>query len=151
MKKVIVFGAGILLLWSCNNATEKSTTHQETKNHTAHHHDENSEAVELNSGEKWLVNEEMKPFVLKGEELVNTYIQDRKTDYKTLVEQLKDQNSQLIKSCTMDGKSHDELHKWLHPHLEIVKALENETDATKANETVLHLQHSYQEYHQYFN
>ena len=93
----------------------------------------------------------MKSFVLKGEELVNAYIQDGKTDYKTLAEQLKDQNSQLIKSCTMDGKSHDELHKWLHPHLDIVKALENETDATKANEIVSQLQYSYQHYHQYFN
>ena len=151
MKKVIVFGLGIMLLWSCNNATEKSTMHQETESHAEHHHDENSEVIELNNGKKWLVNEEMKPFVLKGEELVNTYIQDGKTDYKTLAEQLKDQNSQLIKSCTMDGKSHDELHKWLHPHLEIVKALENETDVTKVNGFVLQLQYSYQHYHQYFN
>ena len=151
MKKVIVFGMSLMLLWSCNNSTEKSTTHQETENHTEHQHDESSEAIELNNGEKWLVNEEMKPFVLKGEELVNTYIQDGKTDYKTLAEQLKDQNSQLIKSCTMDGKSHDELHKWLHPHLDIVKTLENETDAIKANEIVSQLQYSYQHYHQYFN
>ena len=151
MKKVIVFGMSVVLLWSCNNSTEKSSAHQETENHAGHQHDENSDAIELNNGEKWLVNEEMKPFVLKGEELVNAYIQDGKTDYKTLAEQLKDQNSQLIKSCTMDGKSHDELHKWLHPHLEIVKALENETDVTKVNESVLQLQYSYQHYHQYFN
>ncbi len=151
MKKVIVFGLGIMLLWSCNNATEKSTMHQETKSHTEQHHDENSEAIELNNGEKWLVNEEMKPFVLKGEELVNEYIQANKTDYKELAVQLKDKNSQLIKSCTMDGKSHDELHKWLHPHLELVKELENETDTTKANEIVSKIQHSYQVYHQFFN
>ncbi|MBX3257143.1 MAG: hypothetical protein KF862_23610 [Chitinophagaceae bacterium] len=151
MKKVIVFGMSLMLLWSCNNSTEKSTTHQETENHTEHQHDESSEAIELNNGEKWLVNEEMKPFVLKGEELVNSYIQNNQTDYKALAQQVKEQNNQLIKSCTMGGKSHDELHKWLHPHLEIVKALEEETDAAKANETVLHLQHSYQEYHKYFN
>ncbi len=151
MKKVFVLGISVLFLWSCNNTTEKSTTHQETENHAEHQQDESSESIELNNGEKWLVNEEMKPFVMKGEELVNAYIQDGKTDYKTLAEQLKDQNSQLIKSCTMDGKSHDELHKWLHPHLDIVKALENETDATKANGFVLQLQYSYQHYHQYFN
>lgn len=151
MKKVIVFGMAIMLLWSCNNATEKSTMHQETESHTEHHHDENSEAIELNNGEKWLVNEEMKPFVLKGEELVNEYIQANKTDYKELAVQLKNKNSQLIKSCTMDGKSHDELHKWLHPHLELVKELENETDTTKANEIVSKIQHSYQVYHQFFN
>ncbi len=45
----------------------------------------------------------------------------------------------------MDGKSHDELHKWLHPHLEIVKALANETDAEKSNKIVSKLQKSYQD------
>ena len=93
----------------------------------------------------------MKPFVMKGEELVNAYVQNEQKDYKALAQQLKEQNNQLIKSCTMDGKSHDELHKWLHPHLEIVKALEDEADASKANEIVLQLQISYQEYHHYFN
>jgi hypothetical protein len=42
----------------------------------------------------------------------------------------------------MDGKSHDELHKWLHPQLELVKELENEIDVVKANEIVLQLQKS---------
>jgi len=151
MKKVIVFGMSLMLLWRCNNSTEKSTTHQETENHTEHQYDESSEAIELNNGEKWLVNEEMKPFVLKGEALVTAYVQNGQSDYKALAEQLKDQNNQLIKSCTMQGKSHDELHKWLHPHLEIVKALEDETDEAKANQIVLSLQKSYQDYHHYFN
>ncbi|MBS1491003.1 MAG: hypothetical protein JSS93_10780 [Bacteroidetes bacterium] len=151
MKKVIVLVVSSFVLWSCNNSTEKSTAHQETENHVEHQHDESSKAIELNNSEKWLVNEEMKPFVMKGEELVNSYIQNNQTDYKALAQQLKEQNDQLIKSCTMDGKSHDELHKWLHPHLGIVKALEEEKDAIKANEIVLHLQHSYQQYHQYFN
>ena len=151
MKKVFVLGISVLFLWSCNNTTEKSTTHQETENHAEHRQDESSESIELNNGEKWLVNEEMKPFVMKGEELVNSYIQDNQTDYKALAQQLIEQNNQLIKSCTMNGKSHDELHKWLHPHLEIVNALEEEKDAAKANEIVLQLQKSYQDYHQYFN
>ncbi|HRP91231.1 MAG TPA: hypothetical protein PKX92_14480 [Edaphocola sp.] len=151
MKKVFVLGISVLFLWSCNNTTEKSTTHQEAENHAEHQQDESSESIELNNGEKWLVNEEMKPFVMKGEELVNSYIQDNQTDYKALAQQLIEQNNQLIKSCTMNGKSHDELHKWLHPHLEIVNALEEEKDAAKANEIVLQLQKSYQDYHQYFN
>ncbi|HRS09299.1 MAG TPA: hypothetical protein P5221_10745, partial [Bacteroidia bacterium] len=71
MKKVFVLGISILFLWSCNNTTEKSTEKQATENHEEHQHDESSEAIELNNGEKWLVNEEMKPFVMKGEELVN--------------------------------------------------------------------------------
>ena len=151
-KLILTFAVGSLLLYSCGNSTnEKLNNQTEVAEHNDHHHDDESEAIELNNGEKWLVNEEMKPFVMKGEELVNAYIQNNHTDYKALAQQVKDQNSQLIKSCTMDGKSHDELHKWLHPHLEIVKALEDEADASKANEIVLQLQHSYQQYHHYFN
>lgn len=51
----------------------------------------------------------------------------------------------------MKGKSHDELHKWLYPHLELVKELDNETDAVKAKEIVVKLQNSYQQYQIYFN
>ena len=150
MKKIIVLGIGVMFFWSCNNSSDKSTTHKETGNQAILHHDESSEAIELNNGEKWVVNDEMKPFVGKGEELVNTYIQNRQSDYKTLAGQLKDQNSQLIKSCTMDGKSHDELHKWLHPHLKLVEKLEKLNDATEADELVNQLEKSYENYHNYF-
>ena len=150
MKKIIVLGISSFLLWSCNSNAEKSATHQEAETHVAHQSDENSEIMELNNGEKWVVNEEMKAFVLKGSELANAYIEDGQSDYKALASQLKDQNNQLIKSCTMDGKSHDELHKWLYPHLELVKELENSSDENEAKEIVLKLQKSNEMYHQYF-
>lgn len=152
MKKVIVLAIGSFILLSCNSKVEKSeTAAQEEKVQVTDQHAENVESVELNDGAKWIVNEEMKPFVLKGATLVNVYLQDNQTENKVLANELKDQNNQLIKSCTMKGKSHDELHKWLAPHLELVKELEGETDALKANEIVLKLKNSYQQYHQYFN
>lgn len=151
MKKTILFGLSIFLFWSCNNSSSKTTTHQQDEIHETHHHDESSQVIELNNGEKWVVNSEMKPFVSKGAELVNVYVQENKTDFKELTTQLKEQNNQLIKSCTMKGKSHDELHKWLYPHLELVKELDNETDAVKAKEIVVKLQNSYQQYQIYFN
>jgi len=150
MKKTILLGLSTFLLWGCNNSSEKSATDQQEEIHVTHQQDDSSEAIELDNGEKWLVNEEMKPFVQKGAELVNAYIEENKTGFKELAGQLQEENNQLIKSCTMDGKSHDELHKWLHPHLELVKELENESDAVKAKEIVKQLQHSYQEYGDYF-
>lgn len=150
MKKTILLGLSTFLLWGCNNSSEKSATDQQEEIHVTHQQDDSSEAIELDNGEKWLVNEEMKPFVQKGAELVNAYIEENKTGFKELAVQLQEENNQLIKSCTMDGKSHDELHKWLHPHLELVKELENESDAVKAKEIVKQLQHSYQEYGDYF-
>ena len=149
MKKTIVLGMSILLFLSCNNS-EKTTSSEEVEIHTEAHNKESAEAIELNNGERWVVNEEMKPYVLNGSELTNTYIQEGQKDYKVLAEQLKGQNDQLIRSCTMTGKSHDELHKWLHPHLELVKELENGTDGAQVNKIVSQLQLSYQKYHEYF-
>ena len=58
-------------------------------------------------------------------------------------------NDELINSCTMDGKSHDELHKWLAPHLELVEKLGASDDA-EAKELVSKLADSYKTYHEYF-
>lgn len=149
MKKVLVLAISSFVLWSCNNPSEKVKSNQETKQEE-HQHDETSEAVELNSGKKWIVNDEMKPFVAKGEGLVTTYLQSSQTNYNKLAQKLKDQNNQLIKSCTMKGKSHDELHKWLHPHLELVEALEKSANENEAKGIVLKLQKSNEVYHQYF-
>ena len=149
MKKVLVLAISSFVLWSCNNSSEKAKSNQETKQEE-HQHDETSEAVELNIGKKWIVNDEMKPFVAKGEGLVTTYLQSSQTNYNKLAQKLKDQNNQLIKSCTMKGKSHDELHKWLHPHLELVEALGKSTNENEAKGIVLKLQKSNEAYHQYF-
>lgn len=150
-KIILTLTIGSFLLYGCGNSTnEKSNNNRETATHQQHQHDD-EQTIRLNNGEKWLVNEEMKPFILEAENILTEYINNNLSDYKTLAEQLKEKNSGLIKSCTMKGESHDELHKWLHPHLELIKALQNETDTTKASEIVLRLQHSYQQYHQYFN
>jgi len=74
MKKTILFGLSIFLFWSCNNSSSKTTTDQQDEIHETHHHDESSQVIELNNGEKWVVNSEMKPFVSKGAELVNVYV-----------------------------------------------------------------------------
>jgi GH15 family glucan-1,4-alpha-glucosidase len=145
---VISFG-----LFACNNKTvEVSADQTEVSVEAEHHHnhDDHSEALMLNNGERWAVNVEMIPFVEKGQELLNDYIVTQGTDYKALASQMKEQNSQLIKSCTMDGKSHDELHKWLHPHLELVTALENAADQDEANKIINELKESYNTYAEYF-
>lgn len=147
MKKIILLGI-VAVLWSCNNST-KSTSEQESVPIESHYN-ESSDAITLNNGEKWIVNEEMKPFVLKGAELVNTFIEQDNSDFSNLAKQLKELNTELIKSCTMTGKSHDELHKWLHPHLELVEELTETTDESQAKAIVQKLEKSYQEYHNYF-
>lgn len=152
MAMLISFG-----LFACNNKAAEVPADEmemsiEADQHQEHEHDhDGTEVLVLNDGQRWMVNQEMKPFVKKGEEMVQNYIKSDAKDYKALAAQLKEVNSQLIKSCTMDGKSHDELHKWLHPHLELVKELEQATDSNQADETVHELKDSYDTYSEYFN
>jgi len=149
MKKIKAFSgiaAVSIFVLSCagntTNTTEAIATHQQDTIH--------EDVPELNNGEKWLVNEEMKPFIQAGSDLVETYIKTSDTDFHRLSEQLKAQNDQLISSCTMSGKSHDELHKWLHPHLNLVKQLSEAGSSEAAQPIVSALQQSYQDFGKYF-
>ena len=148
MKKTLLLAISSFILWSCSNNEQK--TSDPATPQAEHHHDHSSVNIELNDGKKWLVNEEMKAPLTKGEELLNEYIKSGQNNYKELAGQLKEQNDKLIESCTMDGKSHEELHKWLHPHLNLVEKLEKVSAEAEAKELVKELQSSYSTYHQYF-
>lgn len=105
--------------------------------------------IELDEAKKWVVNEEMKPFLKQSEEILQSYNASNDTSHLELADQLKAQNDQLISSCTMKGKSHDELHKWLHPHLQLVKSLQNAESEAEA--VIQRLEDSYKIYHQHFH
>jgi hypothetical protein len=127
---------------SCKNNVNQDQKHQET---------DNSEAtIELNNGARWLVNAEMKPFITESESILNTYISNGSADFKTLAKELADKNSGLIKSCTMDGKSHEELHKWLHPHMALIESLQEAENADTANKIISELKNSFEIYNQHF-
>ncbi|MBK8699281.1 MAG: hypothetical protein IPN29_06915 [Saprospiraceae bacterium] len=89
-KLILTFAVGSLLLYSCGNSTnEKSNNQADVIEHNEHYHDDESEALKLNSGEKWVVNEEMKPFILEAEGILNQYIESQFQDFQTLAAQLK--------------------------------------------------------------
>lgn len=149
---LLVYGCGGNDSHSHDGHSHEGHSHNEQVEHADHddHDDEAAEEIVLNEGKKWEVNAEMKPFIANAEKLLKKYIDSKGTDYKKLAEQLNAENSSLINSCTMDGKSHDELHKWLHPHLELVDELKNEDNAADAKEIVSELEHSFVTFHTYF-
>lgn len=106
--------------------------------------------INLNNGEKWIVNSEMKPHIEKGNELLSDFISKKDEDYKKLAKNLKAQNNYLIKSCTMKGESHDELHKWLHPHMELIEKLSNADNIEKAEDIISELNKSFETYQNHF-
>ncbi|MFA7444735.1 MAG: hypothetical protein WCY89_02225 [Flavobacteriaceae bacterium] len=138
------------VLFSCKNNTAEPVTTQEDVHQHQTTATEATQELRLDHGNKWQVNDQMKPYVEQGEQMVADYINSAATDYKNLAEQLKEQNSLLIKSCTMTGEAHDELHKWLHPHLDLVKELEAAPTAREATVVVEKLQASYTTYSGFF-
>ena len=81
---------------------------------------------------------------------LNDYKINDETDFMALAEDLRAKNTSLIQSCTMKGASHDELHKWLHPHLGLVQALSESADAAEAQNLIVQLDASYETYLTYF-
>lgn len=132
---------------SCGNkSTEKTDTTA-----TAHRdHADKVESIELDNGKKWQVNVEMIPFILESEKILNDYVSAGSTDWSILATQLKEKNSGLIKSCTMKGKSHDELHKWLYPHMELINSLSQAKSNSNAEVLISELKKSFEAFHSYF-
>jgi hypothetical protein len=113
-------------------------------------HNHENDALNLNEGKRWLVNEEMKPHIIRAEQVLNDFLAKADTDYQTLAKRLKDQNKKLISSCTMKGESHDELHKWLHPHMTLIEKLDEAETPAGAKSVALELAASFQTYHRFF-
>ncbi|MBB4118998.1 Skp family chaperone for outer membrane proteins [Mesonia hippocampi] len=131
IQKLALMIVGVAVMLSCNSNYQKSD-------------------INLNNGEKWTVNNEMKPHIEKGNALLDSFISQQDKDYLGLAKNLKAQNKALIKSCTMKGESHDELHKWLNPHMELIEALSNTKNDKDATLIVAKLENSFKTYNTYF-
>lgn len=159
MKKISILVAVGLFTFAFSNCesptTEEVTTGEEVEvfedqdQEEDHHHAEEGE-LSLNDGAKWIINEEMKPHVLAAENRLAAYLKNNSGDYSQLADELKELNTELIKSCTMTGKSHDELHNWLHPHMDILAELEKAEDVDSANEAIAELSESFEIFHKHF-
>ncbi|ROI09916.1 hypothetical protein EGI11_03940 [Chryseobacterium sp. H3056] len=164
MKNVILSALlGLAVIVSCEKKNETATTensemhaeHAESEKNAAEaaeksdDHDESAELT-LDNGKKWVVNEEMKPYVAEMEDQLEQY-KPESGDYKLLAANLIASNDNLVKSCTMTGKSHDVLHVWLTDHIKELKKLQKAPNREEANDTVKELKESMAEYHEYFN
>ena len=162
MKKIILSALlGLAIIVSCDkkqeSQTELSTTEQTAVEDNANHDDEaksdehdESVKLELNNGEKWAMNAEMKPYINEMESQVKAY-DPVNGDFKMLGKNLSDTNDNLIKSCTTKGTPHDVLHAWLMPHMQEIDQLKKAENRDDANHIVGELKESMEKYHEYFN
>ena len=146
MKKSIVYLLFLSAIYV--GCSDHNSHNQESKEHE---HNEQTSAIELNNGEKWKVNVEMTVPINEMEMLINDFTKTEQEDYIVLAKDLQDQINALVSSCTMTGKSHDELHKWLLPYMELVNELaetKNETDAEMVFEKIKASMSTYNEFFQ---
>lgn len=106
--------------------------------------------LRLDDGQKWKVSEAMHAPIAKAELRLEIYIGEAEEDYLALAEDMDAYNQALISSCDMGGESHEVLHEWLHPHLEIVKALKSAQTQEEAAPLIEGLWLSYRTYHKFF-
>lgn len=152
MKKITILISVIsFLLFSCSDtSSEKSKEQTETVTHEEHQHNDENETIELNNGEKWKVDDNMITHIRNMEKDVISFAQVEQKDYKTLSERLQSNIDLLTSNCTMTGKAHDELHKWLLPYIDLVKELSKAKDETQAQKQFENIQNSFKTFNQYF-
>ncbi|MFN6944633.1 MAG: hypothetical protein ACK4ND_06775 [Cytophagaceae bacterium] len=143
-KLILTFAVGSLLLYSCGNSTnEKLNNPTEVAEQNDHHHDDESEVIELNNGAKWQVDANMITHIRNMENDVVSFAMVEQKDYISLSEKLQSNIDLLTSNCTMKGKAHDELHKWLLPYIDMVKELSEAKNETEASEQFKNIQTSF--------
>lgn len=127
----------------------KQKAAEPTSSETAETTEKSNDQIELNDGKKWKAPSSMVAYVDKMQKDLDSASTVQQRDYAALTTQLDADIQQLIGNCTMTGKSHDELHKWLLPYMEVVKGISN-TDAKQADEAFEKARSSVKEFYLYF-
>lgn len=142
-KRIILIFAFSYLFINCNN---KAKEQPEAVSQMEHQHNDQSHSIELNNGKKWKVDENMMIHIRNMEKDVSEFGKTNSKDYNTLAKKIKQNIDLLTSNCTMSGKSHDELHKWLVPYIELVDTFSKEKSANQFRE----IQNTFKTFNQYF-
>ncbi|MBP9849546.1 MAG: hypothetical protein KBC58_08930 [Flavobacterium sp.] len=141
--KIILLATAGLFLFSCNTKSKEEKT---TQIKTEEHQHSDNEAIHLNDGEKWKVDDNMMEHIRNMENDIVAFTNKSDKNYTQLASKLKANLDLLTSNCTMKGQAHDELHKWLVPYIDLVDSLEKEN----TDEQFKAIQHSFETFNQYF-
>lgn len=111
---ILFFSIG-LLTQACLQNTKKTASDDPHR-----HHLEETAEIELNQNKKWPVDPPMMAIIRDMNQSVLDFKGKSVGDYKQLGDSLSKKINMLTSSCTMQGKAHDELHKWLVPFIDLV-------------------------------
>ena len=126
---------------SCTNQTESDNISDSLKN---------TYNIELVNNEKWVVNKEMMVHVKKIESDLEVASNQSISNYEELGLKLDKNIGLLTSNCTMTGKAHDELHKWLLPFIDLVKGLNTAGSKEEQKQSFEAIKESMNEFNTYF-
>lgn len=152
MKRITISLIAVsLFLSTCGSASNgKSKNQPETATHQVNHRIQPTETITLNNGKKWKVDENMMVHIRNMEKDVTGFKKSELSVYTSLAETLKQNIGLLTSNCTMKGKAHDELHKWLLPYIDLVDKLAKSKTETEGEALFQTIQHSFKTFNQYF-
>ena len=158
MKNTILIIALSLIFVSCNNSankveTEVATTQTINATETDGHEHSASDSIELDNGAKWKVVPEMMQYIKNMESDVNAFHETQYSDMKdfTILGKGLQKNLDLLTSkCTMEGKAHDELHKWLLPYIDMVDDFNKSKNTEEATHRFEEIHMSFKKFNIYF-
>jgi len=136
------------LIIACNNQPEKKEVKEAPIAAIIKHIDSN--AIALNNGEKWKVDDKMLVHIRNMENDINSFENTSNSDYKELAKKLQSNLDLLTSNCTMQGQAHDELHKWLLPYIDLVNVFSETTNKQELQAQLKKIQASYLTFNQYF-
>lgn len=84
------------------------------------------------------------------EQDVRTLEVSAEKNHAALAKKIDEHTSQLISSCTMDGKAHDALHDWLMPLLQLNKDYAAAPDGAAKSAKFKEIQDSLATFHEHF-
>ena len=99
---------------------------------------------------KWAMPETMMQHMRNLEQDVRTLESSAEKDHAALAAKIDEHTTQLISSCTMDGKAHDTLHDWLMPFLQLNKDYTAAPDAATKSAKFKEIQDSLATFHERF-
>ena len=107
-------------------------------------------SLRLNSGEKWVVNNETHVGVSKMDSIIKVYKTNKENNYINLGNNLSKQTSFIIKSCNMTGEAHDQLHVILVPMLDKISILKESNKLMESKSAFIKLEELINTYFKYF-
>lgn len=112
-----------------------------------------NEAIELNNGVKWKIVPGMMQYLRNMESDVNHFSKTQRNDLKDftqIADSLQKNIVLLTSNCTMEGKAHDELHKWLLPYIDMVANLNNSKNGVEALRAFQEIETAFKTFNVYF-